>query len=280
MLQTLKKQLIKSLNTQYTLSEATTITHQVFEYVLGSKPIFFSQEPLTETQLQIYEHIKNRLLNGEPLQYILQRAYFFDFTLFVNEHVLIPRPETEEIVEWTIRYLQKNTQSIKKVLDIGTGSGCIAIALKKKLSQLNVSAWEISPNALEVAIHNAESQQVTVHFYQQDIFSSSIEEAFLPFDCIISNPPYIPWSEKIQLHKNVVEYEPHLALFVPDNNPLLFYEAIALRAKNAHKPIITEVHQNYAHQVKKLYLNIGLKEVKLCKDMSGNDRWITANLIY
>jgi len=275
--QDLKKQLIFSLSTQYSLSEANTITHQVFEHIIGTNHTLFYESSLTDEQFKQYEQIKTRLIKGEPLQYVLERAYFFDLTLYVNKHVLIPRPETEEMVEWLIKYIQNTPNTIKKILDIGTGSGCIPITLKKKLPHLHIYAWEISPDALEVATCNAEQHKTEVHFSQQDLFQSSIEEAFTEFDCIISNPPYIPWTEKSQLDKNVVNYEPHIALFVPDSNPLLFYEAIAIRAKNACKPVITEVHQNYADRVEKLYLDMGLNNPKIYKDISQNKRWVTAN---
>lgn len=278
LLQDLKKELIHSLSDYYSLSEANTIAHQVFEYICNQKYPFFPEISFTEKQFSQYNNIKSRLLNGEPLQYILERAYFFDFIFYVNKHVLIPRPETEEMVEWLIRHIQNSPNNIQKILDIGTGSACIAITLKKKFPNIHVHAWEISPDALEVAEYNAQKYHAEVHFLQQDLFQSDIYSAFTEYDCIISNPPYIPWTEKHQLSKNVADYEPHLALFVPDSNPLLFYEAIALRAKNANKAIVTEIHQEYAHKVHDLYLTMGLKNVQLHKDMSQNYRWVTANL--
>lgn len=278
LLQDLKKELILSLSAEYSLSESNAIARQVLEYISAKNEPHSDTFSLSEEQFSQYKNIKNRLLNGEPLQYILERAYFFDLTLYVSKHVLIPRPETEEMTEWLIKYIQDNPDTIQKVLDIGTGSGCIPIAIKKKLPFTEVYAWEISPDALEVAICNADRCGVKVHFSQQDLFNSSIEHAFEAYDCIISNPPYIPWTEKEQLSRQVVAHEPHLALFVPDSNPLFFYEAIAIRAKNANKAVITEVHQHYAHAVQKLYLNTGLKNVELYKDMSQNDRWVVANL--
>jgi release factor glutamine methyltransferase len=276
--QDLKKQLILSLSTEHSLPEANAIANQVFEYILDKKHSLFSDCSLTEEQLTQYKNIKTRLLKGEPLQYILERAYFFDFTLYVNKHVLIPRPETEEMTEWLIKYIQNTPNTIEKVLDIGTGSGCIPITLKKKLPHIHVQAWEISPYALEIAEYNAQKNQAEIHFLQQDLFQSDVQEAFTEYDCIISNPPYIPWKEKHQLAKNVVDHEPHLALFVPDSNPLLFYEAIALRAVKANKPIVTEIHQDYVDAVGKLYTDIGLKNVHIHKDLSQNPRWVTANL--
>lgn len=279
-IQELKKELITSLSLQYTLSEANTIANRIFEYITGQKSPFFYDLQLTENQIQEYYNIKTRLLGGEPLQYILNTAYFFNLTFYVNPHVLIPRPETEEMTEWLIKYIQNAPNTIQKILDIGTGSGCIAITLKKKLPHIHVHAWEISPDAIEVAEYNAEKNEVHIHFSQQDLFQSDIYTAFAQYDCIVSNPPYIPWIEKHKLDKNVVEYEPHLALFVPDTNPLLFYEAIAIRAKNTDKPIVTEVHQNYADAVAKLYIDTGLNNVCIHKDLSQNARWVTANIKY
>ncbi|MDW8302669.1 MAG: peptide chain release factor N(5)-glutamine methyltransferase [Bacteroidia bacterium] len=264
----------------YSTSECDAIARQVIEYVTQKpySPTFVYK--LNDEKWSEYQQIKSRLQKYEPLQYILQKAYFFDLEFYVNQSVLIPRPETEEMVEWLINKIKPDAcGSYRKLLDIGTGSGCIAITLKKKLPSLEVYAWEISPAAIEVAEHNAIQNQVKVHFLQQDLFQSPIETAFSNFDCVISNPPYIPWQEKAALSKNVVDYEPYLALFVPDNNPLLFYEAIALRAKHVPVPLVTEVHQSYAYEVKKLYLNMGLKNVQIHKDISNHDRWVTANFL-
>lgn len=279
LLQDLKKDFIHDLSTCYSISEANAIANQVFEHISEHKPPFFDAIYLDEKQYIQYTHIKNRLFKGEPLQYVLERAYFFDLNFYVNKHVLIPRPETEEMTEWLINYIQRTDIRIQKVLDIGTGSGCIAITLKKKLPHIHVHAWDISPDALEVAEYNAQKHHVNVQFTQQDLFRSDLDTAFAEYDCVISNPPYIPWNEKQHLDKNIVDYEPHLALFVPDSNPLLFYEAIAIRAKNTQKPIITEVHQNYAYVVQALYQNMGLNSVQLHKDLSQNYRWITCGLV-
>ncbi|MCS7077757.1 MAG: peptide chain release factor N(5)-glutamine methyltransferase [Bacteroidia bacterium] len=270
----LKKDFIQSLSTIYSLSEINIIFQRVSEHIKGNLDPHKTY-PLNKQEWDTYQFIKTRLQKGEPLQYVIEKAYFFDLEFYVNPHVLIPRPETEEMIEWLIKHIQNNP-SYQKVLDIGTGSGCIAITLKKKLPYLVVHAWEISPSALEVAEHNAVKNNVEIHYKQQDLFQSSVE-SFRDLDCVVSNPPYIPWQEKNTLPKNVVDYEPHLALFVPNSNPLLFYEAIALRAKPTYTPVLTEVHQNYAQQVKKLYLDMGLKNVQIHKDMSQNERWVTAN---
>ena len=228
------------------------------------------------------------LKTQRPIQYILGSTEFYGCKLRVNEQVLIPRPETEELVHLILSDVQKNTNPTAplykgeiNILDIGTGSGCIAIALKKKIPNANVSAIDISDEALLVAKANAILNQTKINFLQADILSplsprrGAGGEANGTFDIIVSNPPYIRLSEKETMHKNVLEHEPHIALFVNDDDPLLFYKAIADFALQNLTPdgkLYFEINQALGVDVKKMLEEKGFKNVEVKKDMSGKDR--------
>ena len=232
------------------------------------------------------------LKTQRPIQYILGSTEFYGCKIRVNEQVLIPRPETEELVHLILSDVQKNTNpptTLHKgeinVLDIGTGSGCIAIALKKKIPNANVSAIDISDEALLVAKANAILNQTKITFLQADILApslkggdninSSLQGGRYGFDVVVSNPPYIRLSEKEAMHKNVLEHEPHLALFVNDNDPLLFYKHIADFALNnlsSTGKLYFEINEALGNEVKKMMESKGFKKVEVKKDMSGKDR--------
>ena len=236
-----------------------------------------------DKQLSLNEHFRVEEIIGElkkyrPIQYILGETEFYGLKFKVDENVLIPRPETEELVEWIIK--EEKPQPSYQLLDIGTGSGCIAIALAKHLSGAKVFALDISDKALNVARQNAMMNQMEAYFFQYDIlenepfpFSSS------GFDCIVSNPPYVALKEKAAMEKNVLDYEPHQALFVPDENPLLFYERIADFSRNHLKEngsLYFETNSLYGQAAAKMLENRNFRSVKLLKDISGNDRIIIA----
>jgi release factor glutamine methyltransferase len=228
------------------------------------------------------QEIIEDLKKYRPIQYILSETEFYGLKFKVNEHVLIPRPETEELVEWIIK--EETPRLGYKILDVGTGSGCIAVTLAKHLPEAEVFALDISEKALDVARRNATENQANVHFFQHDMltdapFASPCES--LIFDCIVSNPPYIPLKEKATIAKNVLDYEPHQALFVPHENPLLFYERIAgfaLRSLKENGALYLETHSLFGQETAKMLENKNFHSVKLLKDISGNDRIIIAKL--
>jgi len=229
--------------------------------------------------LRIQEIIED-LKNYRPIQYITGETEFYGLRFHVDENVLIPRPETEELVE---RIIEEETPAAGyKLLDIGTGSGCIAIALAKRLPEAEVFALDCSDKALDIARQNASKNQADVHFFQYDMLT---DEPFpfpeFSFDCIVSNPPYITLNEKAAMAKNVLDYEPHQALFVPNENPLLFYERIAGFAKNrltSTGSLYFETSSLHGLAAAKMLEDKNFRSVKLVKDISGNDRIIIAKL--
>jgi len=243
-----------------------------------------------DKQLSLNEELRIRDITEElrkyrPIQYILGETEFYGLRFKVDENVLIPRPETEELVEWVIEPppgpLQRRGGRCK-VLDVGTGSGCIAIVLAKRLAGAEVFALDISEKALAVARQNAIANQADVCFFRYDILG---DEPFpfssLTFDCIVSNPPYIAMKEKAAMAKNVLDYEPHEALFVPDENPLLFYERIAGFARkylNAGGSLYFETSSLYGQAAARTLKDKNFRSVRLLKDISGNDRILIAKL--
>ncbi len=227
--------------------------------------------------LSLKEIIK-RLQNEEPIQYILGKTDFFGLPFNVNKNVLIPRPETEELVSWVIDEVKKNNK-IKSVLDIGTGSGCIPISIKKTLPNLNVFALDISPEALKTAKENSIKNNVEIQFIEKDILQT--ENLNQNFDVIISNPPYIRELEKKEIKNNVLNNEPHLALFVSNNNPLIFYDKIADLAKNnlnKNGLLFFEINQYLGKETTEMLKQKGFKNIELRKDLFENDRMIKANI--
>ncbi len=211
----------------------------------------------------------------QPLAQIIGETEFYGLKLIVNEHVLIPRPETEELVDWIIKDASKQSISI---LDIGTGSGCIPIALKKHLQNASISAYDISEKALEVAKRNAQINEVEVNFKKVDILNSDVDKS-MKWDIIVSNPPYITVSEKLKMDKNVLDYEPHLALFVEDTDPLLFYRKIIEFSKKHLKKdgqLFFEINQYLSKETLEL-LQKHFKVIELRKDINGNDRMVRVN---
>jgi release factor glutamine methyltransferase len=215
---------------------------------------------------------------------VLEEAWFYGMKLYVDENVLIPRPETEELVDWLIKEVQSSglivpgSQSgIKNLLDIGTGSGCIPLAIKKSFPALKVHSCDISEGALNVAKKNAAAQQLNIHFHHLDILSETARNQLPVFDSIISNPPYIPQKDKTTMAANVLQYEPHTALFVDDNDPLLFYKAIAgFAASHLTKKgmVYLEIHEGMADGVIDVFKQKGFTRIELKKDLQGRDRMI------
>ena len=218
----------KELNNLYPEPELQQLLHLTFLHYFGCSKIDFitnDEKLLSESELLKIIYAVKGLKKNKPLAYILGEWEFYGISLKVNEHTLIPRPETEELVQLIINE-NKHQKSIK-ILDIGTGSGCIALALKKHLPNANVSAWDISEEVLKIASENAIKNSLTISFNQVDILSYKVTNFSEKYDVIVSNPPYVTKNEKSLMQENVVNYEPHLALFVENNNPLLFYNSIS-----------------------------------------------------
>jgi release factor glutamine methyltransferase len=269
------------LSVIYTSSEASTITDWVIEYITGSKITERLSNPrkeLSPEQASQLDQYLDRLLTHEPVQYVLEEAWFCGLRFKVDANVLIPRPETEELVEWVIANCKFPLNELR-ILDIGTGSGCIAIALKRRLGKAEVWACDLSKGALSLARENAQSLGMEVNFVEMNFLSAS-ERSILPaFDIIISNPPYIPEKDKEEMQPNVLNYEPFMALFVPDNDALLFYKAIAAFGKEHLKKdgsIYIEIHEGLGADVMQHFSNENYT-AELKKDMQGKDRMVKAD---
>ena len=288
----------QSLLNVYDAYETEALTLLVLNEITGSSKArlkAFPEEELLPGQAEKISNILVRLQTGEPVQYILRHTEFYGLTFKVSPAVLIPRPETEELVEWalaSVGSLQQAVGSDKQlvvgslqravghILDIGTGSGCIAISLKKNLPEAQVMAIDISSDALVIAKQNADFNEVIISLNQTDILNT--EKSVLEnvnFDVIISNPPYVTQHDKTQMHHNVTGFEPHTALFVPEDNPLLFYKAIADFAMSNLNPnglLFLEINENLGKETVELLESKGFKNIELRKDMSGRDRMIRA----
>ncbi|QZK98685.1 peptide chain release factor N(5)-glutamine methyltransferase [Flavobacterium psychrophilum] len=234
---------------------------------------------LDNIQLLQWETVLLQLKEQKPIQYILGETQFFGLPFYVNKNTLIPRPETEELVEWIIKENLK-ISSLKnlKILDIGTGSGCIAISLAKNLPNASVFAIDVSDKALATAQKNAVLNEVDITFIEKNILQT--EDLNQEFDIIVSNPPYVRNLEKKEIHKNVLEYEPHLALFVEDNDSLLFYRKItelATRNLSNNGQLYFEINQYLGKETVELLEKYNFKNTTLKKDIYGNDRMIKVN---
>ncbi|SNB04743.1 peptide chain release factor N(5)-glutamine methyltransferase [Flavobacterium psychrophilum] len=234
---------------------------------------------LDNIQLLQWETVLLQLKEQKPIQYILGETQFFGLPFYVNKNTLIPRPETEELVEWIIKENLK-ISSLKnlKILDIGTGSGCIAISLAKNLPNASVFAIDVSDKALATAQKNAVLNEVDITFIEKNILQT--EDLNQEFDIIVSNPPYVRNLEKKEIHKNVLEYEPHLALFVDDNDSLLFYRKItelATRNLSNNGQLYFEINQYLGKETVELLEKYNFKNTTLKKDIYGNDRMIKVN---
>lgn len=279
-LQTVKLRKIKdlfksSLKDLYDAEELVAISRMVFTEVLNLSPseLLLNQDEniKEETQKELII-ILERLKQAEPVQYVLRAAWFCDLKFKVNKHVLIPRPETEELVRWI---LEENKFLTPSILDVGTGSGCIAIALAKQIKKASVSAMEISTEALKVANHNALSHAVEIRFLKDTILQPM--DSSMRYDIIVSNPPYVMQSEKESINKHVLDFEPHLALFVDDNDALIFYKAI-IEFADSHLHVggklYFEINEAKSQAVVSLFNKRKFKNVTIKKDMQGKERMV------
>lgn len=284
-LTTYRTQFVNSLSAVVDEAEAQSFFYLVVEKIHQLKRIDLALDPtytITEAQWQQWESIRLRLLNHEPIQYILGSTSFYGLPFTVNPAVLIPRPETEELVEWILKSFalnrQPTTDNRQQFLDIGTGSGCIAISLAKNMPDVHVSALDVSAKALEIAHLNAQQNGVQINFIVQNILETTKLDQ--RFEVIVSNPPYVREVEKQEIQANVLEHEPHLALFVTDEDPLLFYRKIGELAIDALKPtgsLFVEINQYLGEATVQLFRQIGFTQVELKKDIYGNDRMIRAS---
>lgn len=272
----LKKALMKI----YDPIEAQNISHWVMESITGMKKIdrlVNEHTPFTDDQEKLWQEYQYELLRFRPVQYVLGESYFQGHRFFVKEGVLIPRPETEELVEWVIADYANKTINL---LDVGTGSGCIPISLQLRLKNAVVSSVDISEKALEIAQYNAHQLNANVKFLQRD-FLQWEKYDWEPIDVLVSNPPYIPQQEKETMMVQVTDHEPSLALFVPNDHPLIFYERIAEFGKKYLKEggaIYVEIHEDLGTVTCDVFNKGGYKSVQLRKDFQGRDRMIKAQL--
>jgi release factor glutamine methyltransferase len=271
----------QQLTNVYEAQETEAISMLVLSELLKTSNAKLKAFPETEislTQLSILENILTELQTGKPVQYILGDTEFYGLPFKVNPSVLIPRPETEELVQWIIETVKASPMPVLNLLDIGTGSGCIAVTLKKHLPNINVYAIDVSAEALQTARQNAELNEVKVNFIKADILNFN-SEGLPQFDIIVSNPPYVTITDKTQMHYNVTDFEPHLALFVPEEKPLLFYDAISsFAAGNLTKNglLFFEINESYGQQTVDLLNNNQFKNIELRKDLPGRDRMVSA----
>lgn len=289
-LKTYKTEFYAQLFPLFPETEVESFFYLLTEAYLEKTRIQLALEPdfeLNSTQLQQFEKALQRLLQQEPIQYILGDTEFFGYPFQVNQHTLIPRPETEELVAWIIEDVKNKNQENSQhkplnsnitILDIGTGSGCIPISLAKELPQAKVSSIDVSEEALQVARKNSTLNEIVVNFIQQDILKA--ENLQEKYDVIVSNPPYVRKLEKEQMHQNVLDFEPELALFVENDDPLIFYRKIAQLAKNAltkNGKLYFEINEYLPEEMVSLLEEIGYQNIELKKDIFGKFRMCKAS---
>lgn len=265
------------LQPYYTAEEVSALSRIVCCDLLGQAPTDYylgKDIVLSSKKEQELEDILQRLSRFEPLQYIEGRTLFLGRELLVAPGVLIPRPETEELVELMLKEIPADA----RILDVGTGSGCIAISLAKELPDALVTAWDVSPEALSVARANARKLQSNVRFVECDVLACQVDEVGL-YDVIVSNPPYVTEAEKADMEPNVLQWEPSLALFVPDDDPLRFYRRIAVLGRDMLADggrLYFEINRAYGREMVEMLRTMGYVGVRVEKDLSQNDRFVIA----
>ena len=280
----------QELEALYPKTEVDAFFYRLIEHYLGVERFVLVLHPnytVTREEEQPFFEALAQLKRERPLQYILGVAYFMDLKLKVDERVLIPRPETEELVQWIIEDIRNETLNNSclnakpiRLLDIGTGSGCMAIALAKKLPEAKVYALDVSEKALEVARENAAWHGVDVTFLHGDLLHPKLE-LDLEFDYVVSNPPYVREQEKAAIKNNVKQYEPAIALFVPDDNPLIYYKALATLARQyltQNGTLYLEINQYLAKATQALLEAHNFSEIECRKDRFGNERMLKSKI--
>lgn len=257
----------------YSKQEAESLVFWLLEHFLKMKRMDVLNDVPIEAVPAEMEMALKKLLRGMPIQYILGKAPFYGRELKVGPEVLIPRNETEELVHMIIK---ENPQSGLRILDVGTGSGCIPISLALEMENATLFGLDISEKALELAYENAKSLEAEVSFFRCNILQEEIPIKDL--DILVSNPPYVRDSEQSQMHQNVLQFEPHLALFVADDNPLIFYRSIAEKGRKALKPggkLYFEINEAFGQETKKLMEDLGYSEIRILEDLNGRNRMVT-----
>lgn len=276
------KNLINALERLYQKHEAESIAYVAIEHVLNYskfKYVEHRNELFPESATVLWNKISRELLTGKPIQYIIGVAPFYGKNFELTPSVLIPRPETEELVDLV---LKENPNVLQRVLDIGTGSGCIPVSLKCNRKNWDVFATDISEEALSVAKNNAVLNNAKIGFYKDDIFNPRVFKNEEKFNIIISNPPYIPQSEKTRMHKNVIDFEPQLALFIPDEDAIKYYRAISLFANYflaKGGKLYVEIHENFGNEVAEVFNIAGMHNIEIIQDINGKPRIVKAFLL-
>ena len=275
------KEIVLKLRQIYSAEEAQAIADRLFEHFFGLTPArrIISNFLVVDEALKLAaEKAVGQLLNHVPLQYVLGKAWFMDMEFDVNPSVLIPRPETEEMVGLILKqYSAARSVTTQNILDIGTGSGCIAIALKHFLPGVNITAIDISAEALHVAKTNAEKNKVEISFHRIDILDQSQWEYLPQFNLIVSNPPYVTQADKQHMQPNVIDHEPHTALFVEDEDPLIFYRTIAAFAKDKlteNGCLWFEINESFGEETANLIADQGFSKVNIIFDFRGKSRFL------
>ncbi|MEM9052852.1 MAG: peptide chain release factor N(5)-glutamine methyltransferase [Bacteroidota bacterium] len=258
----------------YPLLEIDHIFYLVMEHLFRMTRISIhldEKRDFEDQELRAIDSILSRLKKNEPIQYILGSTHFYGLELIVNENVLVPRPETEELVRWII---DESTNTTESIIDLGTGSGCIALALKKSLPSVKVSAIDVSVDALNLAQKNAANNHLDINFFLFDLINQE-SLGFGKYDTMVSNPPYVTLEDKKLMNPNVVDHEPHLALFVPEHDPLVFYRKIIDLADghlNRGGKLFFEINESFGEQIRSLLSDRGFRPVEIRMDFTGRVR--------
>lgn len=275
-----KQHIINAIQSVYDEREAGNIAVLLIEHFTGLSKMnqFLEKDRLwPENMTEPFNAAILRLQKGEPIQYIMGKTWFYGLELKVNQHTLIPRPETEELVEMLIEYLPSLPADQPRILEVGTGSGCISLAIASRIPKAIITAIDISEEALSIAKENAEQNNLRIDFRKLDFLDNTHWSSLGHFDVIISNPPYIKQTEASSMHTNVLAFEPHTALFVTDNDPLIFYHAIAAFSKTSlqkHGAIFVEINEILGKETKAVFETS--YRVSLQNDMQGKERMIAA----
>jgi release factor glutamine methyltransferase len=278
---TLFQDFVERVTLKESRDEIKSIAYLVFESVFGWSRADVLSEKIVPENLKEEEldRIVQRINHHEPVQYILREAAFYGRIFTVSPAVLIPRPETEELVRMVINFARQTGRANTRIIDIGTGSGCIAVTLALELPNTKIFATDISEDALKVAVHNADKLGAKVEFITHDVIGSELP---LTVDIIVSNPPYIAKSERVNMQTNVIGYEPEMALFVDSKDPLLFYKALVSKAKKSLSAcglLAVEVNERYGNEVRQLFQSNSFEDVQVVQDLFGKDR-IVKGILY
>lgn len=280
-----EKKLVSDLSLIYEVRESHAIAGMVMEHITGYHKIdriIYKTKLFSAKEESLFQQHEKELLNHRPVQYVLGEAWFLGMRFRVNESVLIPRPETEELVHWILEDIKSGNIQSPKILDVGTGSGCIPIVLGKKFLSANIHSSDISHEAIATARDNALDHGVNVNFIEGDFLNPTFRQRLPYIDYIVSNPPYIPVNEHQTLQPHVVNYEPHIALFVPDEDPLIFYRHIAGFSKEKLLPggkLFLELHVEASAGIKQLFISEGFRNVEIKNDLQGIPRMIKATML-